>query len=76
MTYREGVDDYEYAKILEDLVAEAGKKGIGASEAKAVLADIDKFFYNGVQWSQNDAWYIDLRDRMAGAIVTLKHKIK
>ena len=23
---------------------------------------IDSYFYNSVQWSQNDAWYLDLRD--------------
>ena len=76
MTYREGVDDFEYAKILEDLVAAAGKKGIDASEAKAVLTDMKRFFYKGVLWSQNDAWYIDLRHRIATAIVTLKNKVK
>ena len=75
MTYREGVDDYEYAKILEDLVAEAEAKKINVKKAKAVLSDIHKFFYNGVQWSQNDAWYLNLRHRIARAIVTLQNKL-
>jgi len=71
MIYREGVDDYEYARILEDLIAIANEKGIEASEANAVLQGIDRFIYNSVHWSQNDAWYLDLRDRIARAIENL-----
>ena len=74
MTYRESVDDYEYAKILEDLIAEAKKKGTDVSEGEDVIKDIDRFFYNSAHWSQNDAFYLDLRDRMAKAIVNLKQK--
>ena len=75
MTYREGVDDYEYAYILEQLVAKAEAKGVNTLPAKAVLKDIKRFFYSSVHWSQNDAWYLDLRDRMARAIVNLKKDI-
>ena len=75
MTYREGVDDYEYARILEDLVARAQVKGIDASPAKSLLNEIPRFFYNSVHWSQNDAWYLDLRHQMAQAIVELKKAI-
>ena len=39
------------------------------------MKDISRFFYNGVQWSQNDAWYLELRERIAGAIVELRGKI-
>jgi hypothetical protein len=71
-TYREGVDDFEYAKILEDLIAEGEGRGADVSHAKAVLAEIGHFFPSSVHWSQNDAWYAALRDRMARAIVALK----
>ncbi len=44
------------------------------SEAEQVIKDIDRFFFNSVQWSQNVAWYLNLRDRMAAAIVGLKQR--
>lgn len=68
-TYREGVDDFEYAKILEDLIAQGESRGVDVSQAKKVLAEIGRFFPSSVHWSQNDAWYLDLRDRMARTIV-------
>ena len=71
MTYREGVDDYEYAQILEDLIAAGKSTGIDVEEGKDIMRDIDRFFYNSVHWSQNDAWYLDLRDRMARCIEKL-----
>ena len=74
--FREAVDDYEYAYILENLVKEAQKRKVDATAGKLVLNDINRFFHNSVHWSQNDAWYLDLRDRMAGAIVELKARVK
>jgi hypothetical protein len=70
--FREGVDDYEYAFLLEELVEHARERGIDASRAQALLAEIDRFFPTSVHWSQNDAWYLDLRERLAEAIVALK----
>ena len=75
MTFREGVDDFEYAWILEKLVEQAETQGVDTAAAKTVLQDIEKFFYSTVQWSQNDAWYLHLRDRIARAIVDLKKEI-
>ena len=72
MTFRESVEDYDYARILENLIAKGEKKGIDVSEAKNTIEDIERFFYSSVNWSQNDAFYLDLRDRMANAIVNLK----
>ncbi len=73
-TYREGVDDFEYAKILEDAIAAGETRGVDVTRAKAILKDIDRFFPSSVHWSQNDAWYADLRDRMARTIVEMKKK--
>ncbi|MBM79107.1 MAG: hypothetical protein CMJ78_00755 [Planctomycetaceae bacterium] len=70
-TYREAIDDYEYARILESLVADGRKVGVNVSEGEAVLKDIKRFFASNTHWSQNDAWYLDLRDRMARAIVSV-----
>jgi hypothetical protein len=74
-TFRESADDYEYAMILEKLMGQAKTKGLDVSRAQAIMDQINRFFYNPVLWSQNDAWYLDLRDRMAAAIVDLKHKL-
>ena len=72
MTYREGVDDYEYAYMLEQLIQDAEAEGVDTSQARSVLADIERFFFSTVHWSQNDAWYLDLRDRMARQIGHLR----
>jgi len=71
-TYRESVDDFEYAWMLEKAIADARTRGLDVSEQQDVLDDIQRFFPEMVQWSQNDAWYLELRDRMARAIVQLK----
>jgi len=76
MTYREAADDFEYAWILENLIAQAEKQGVDASKAKAVISDIEKFFPATVHWSQNDAWFLELRDRIARAIVELQKDLK
>ena len=75
MTFRESVEDYDYAIILEDLIAAGRKKGVDVSKGEAVIKDIERFFYSPVHWSQNDAWYLDLRNRMAQSIVRLKRKL-
>jgi len=75
MTFRESVDDFEYATILEDLIAAAERQGLDSSEGKAIINDIARFFYSSVHWSQNDAWYLGLRQRMAEAIVNLKRRL-
>ena len=74
MTFRESVDDYEYARILEELVERAKSKGDDVSDAAHVLDDIQRMFPSSVEWTLNDAWYLQLRDRMARAIVRLRQK--
>ena len=73
-TYREAVDDYEYARILEDLVAAGRHQGVDTRAAEQIFTDIERFFHNSVHWSQNDAWLLDLRHRMAQAIMELKRQ--
>ena len=73
-TFREAIDDYEYARILEDLVATGRAAGRDVSHGEAVLHDIRRFFTSNTHWSQNDAWYLDLRDRAARTIVMLKRR--
>ena len=59
---------------FEDLVAAGRKAGRDVSEGATVLNDIRRFFSSNTHWSQNDAWYLELRDRMARAIVLIKRK--
>ena len=73
-TYREAIDDYEYARLLEDLVAAGRRAGRDVPEGETVLNDIKRFFDSNTHWSQNDAWYLEMRDRMARAIVMLKNE--
>ena len=75
MTFRESVDDYEYARILEDLVDRAEQLGVDTARARIVLDEISSMFPGTVEWTLNDAWYANLRDRMASAIVDLKDRL-
>ena len=76
MSNREGVDDFEYAMLLEELVEKCRGKGINTSRGEILLNHIDGFFYNSVQWSQNDAWYLDLRELIAREITALKKNVE
>ena len=60
------------ARCRTSIRPDAEKAGKDVSGAKVVLADIDRLSHNSVHWSQNDAWYLNLRDRMARAIVALR----
>ena len=75
MTFRESVDDYEYARILEGLVTRGAARGVDVTAARNVLADIRRMFPSSVEWTLNDAWYLDLRERMARSIGELKVRL-
>jgi len=70
--HREAFDDYEYAWLLDQAMQKAREAGRDVSAAEAIFADIERFFHNSNLWSQNDAWFLDLRERMARAIVDLQ----
>ncbi|HAA49273.1 MAG TPA: hypothetical protein DCE43_06095, partial [Planctomycetaceae bacterium] len=76
MTFRESVDDYEYARILEDLVSRGRKQGVDVTDARRVLDDIGGLFPGTVEWTLNDAWYLELRERMAQAIVGVRSQLQ
>ena len=67
-------DQNEKVQIWQ--IKEGEQKGIDVKDAKIILNDIQKFFYNNVKWSQNDAWYIELRDRLARTIVEMQAMVK
>ena len=70
--HREAFDDYEYAWLLDRAMRAAEQAGRDVSVAKAIFADVERFFHNSNLWSQNDAWFLELRERMARAIVELQ----
>ena len=74
-TFRESGDDFEYARMLEDLVKAGRKKSVDTREAERALSDIRRFFPENTNWSQNDAWFLELRDRMARQIVALRARL-
>ena len=74
-TFRESVDDFEYARILEDLVKAGRNKSVDTGDAERTLLDIRRFFPENTNWSQNDAWFLELRDRMARQIVALRARL-
>jgi Domain of unknown function (DUF4091) len=74
MTYRECVDEYEYAWMLERLIGRARQGGLDVSDQQRVLADLKRFFVGRVHWSLNDAWYLERRERMARSIEQLHSK--
>ena len=75
MTYRESVDDYEYARILENLITAGKRQGLDVSAGDRVIADIARMFPSSVEWTLNDAWYLELRERIANAILDLKARV-
>ncbi len=74
-TFHESVDDFEYARILEDLVKAGRKRSVDTRAAERALSDIRRFFPENTNWSQNDAWFLELRERLAREIVTLQARL-
>lgn len=75
-TYRESVDDYEYAWILEQLIERGRQRGLDVATEQALLDELDRFFPSATIWSQNDAWYVAYRQRLARAIATLTGRLR
>ena len=74
-TFRESVDDFEYARILEDLVKAGRDKSVDTVAAERTLLDIRRFFPENTNWSQNAAWFLELRDRIARQIIALRARL-
>jgi len=54
--------------------AQARQGGLDVSDQRRVLDDLKRFFVGPVHWSQNDAWYLELRERLARSIEQLHSK--
>lgn len=70
-TFREGVEDFEYMKILDDWIDTAAASGIDTSNAVALQNEMFRMVPHPVRWSTNDDYYLSLRASIAGEIETL-----
>lgn len=70
---REGIEDYEYFKLLEKSVAAAvrGRLRDRASEARKLLAVPESVFKSGREYSRDPLVMLDYRRRVAEAIEAL-----
>ncbi len=69
---REGIEDYEYFKLLEKAVAGAGRKlRARAAEAKKLLAVPESVFKSGREYTRDPLVLLDYRRRVAEAIEAL-----
>ena len=75
VTFCESVEDFDYALMLETLIKQSRQKGVDVAAAERALNDISRFFMDPVHWSQNDAYFLELRNRLAENIVKLQNEL-
>ena len=69
--YREGMDDFDYAVLLENAVKKAGKNGKNTAEAEKLLAEFVRPFVTPQNWTLNSRNWQELRVRIAEMIEKL-----
>jgi hypothetical protein len=67
---REGLEDYEYFKLLEKAAAEAGETA-AAAEARALLAFPGPLITSGREYTKDPLALLEYRERVARAIENL-----
>lgn len=72
---RDGVDDFDYAFMLENLIKTAKSKNIDCSNAEKLIAEISALFDNAVSWNLNSNTIISLRERIGNEIEKLNQRI-
>ena len=60
---------------LDNLITAGKRQGLDVSAGDRVIADIARMFPSSVEWTLNDAWYLELRERIANAILDLKARV-
>ena len=84
---REGIEDYEYFRLLHDLVARIGRDQIITQKAQALLRLVDglvghEYLYPGMKWfnelkhEPDITRFFDIRRQIAQEIVRLEHALK
>jgi hypothetical protein len=69
---RDGIEDYEYAVILERLLAAKKQTDTGVAEGKEALAMMRRQFRTPVTWSLGEVHWLEARRRAAQAIEQLR----
>ncbi len=69
---RDGIEDYEYAVILERLLGEAKRAGRQTDRAEAALSKMRRQFRTPVSWTLSEAHWEEARAAAAEAIEDLK----
>jgi len=62
------------AKVLAQSKAETQQ--IDASSGKELVGEINRMFHNSVHWTQNDAWLLEVCDRIAREIIRLSRMLE
>jgi hypothetical protein len=68
---RDGIEDYEYAAILEKLLAAKRPSDAGVTEGKEALARMRRQFITPVTWTLGEAYWEQTRAAAARAIELL-----
>jgi len=70
--FREGIEDYEYFKILNNTIEEARQVGIQTTQAEAILLRVNEIALTPTTWNQDPSLIQEVREEVARSIENLK----
>ena len=70
--YRDGLEDYDYAVILQDHILRAEKIGKDVRNARRLFSEFTRPFITPQNWGLNDTWWQELRIQIGNEIEALK----
>lgn len=73
---RDGIEDFEYAEILSQLIIQADGKGMDTAAEKQVLQGFRRPFVSPRSWTLSETYWQETRRRMAQAIMSLNDRLK
>ena len=73
--FREGIQDYEYFKILEKLIIKADNLNIDTVNANIALARIDEVALSFNEWTNDPNLLIEIRGEIAQNILDLESRL-
>ena len=73
--YRDGIEDYEFAALLNELVGKAESRNIDAAAARLLLEEYNRQFPTPQNWSVNDLQWHKLRIKIGNEIERLLGKL-
>jgi hypothetical protein len=63
--WREGVEDFDYMVLLDQLIRKTSEDRGDVAKARALVSDLQRMFHDQVHWSVNDEYYLRLRNEIA-----------